>query len=64
MQKSTASYRMSRYTKRMLALGTWANQEQRHAWRRAMIDAELTGREWHKSADRNSRPGKDNMAPE
>jgi hypothetical protein len=41
MQKSTASYRMSRYTKRMLALGTWASEEQRHTWRRMPLSSIL-----------------------
>jgi hypothetical protein len=59
MQKSTASYRMSRYTKRMLALGIWANQEQRHAWRRAMIDAELSSRAQPRPVSRDRSGGKD-----
>jgi len=59
MQKSTASYRMSRYTKRMLALGTWASEEQRHAWRRAMIDAELSARAQPRPVSRDRSSSKD-----
>ena len=59
MQKSTASYRMSRYTKRILALGTRANQEQRHAWRRAMIDAELSARAQPRPVSRDRSGSKD-----
>ena len=32
---------MSKTTKRSLALSNFSSLEQRHAWRRAMIDAEL-----------------------
>jgi hypothetical protein len=59
MQKSTASYRMSRYTKRILALGTWASEEQRHAWRRAMIDAELSARAQPRPVSRDRSGSKD-----
>jgi hypothetical protein len=41
MLKPTSSYRMSKQTKRSLALGKFSSMEQRHRWKRAMIDAEL-----------------------
>ena len=42
MAKTNASFRLSKTTKRMLALGRWKNVEQMHGWKRAMIDAEYT----------------------
>lgn len=42
MHKPTANFRMSSQTKRTLALTKFKNEEQRNAWKRAMIDAELT----------------------
>ena len=41
MLKPTANYRMSAQTKRSLALGKYRNEEDRNAWKRAMIGAEL-----------------------
>lgn len=41
MLKPTANYRMSKQTKRSLALSKFNSEEQRHAWKRAMIQAEL-----------------------
>lgn len=42
MLKPTGSYRMSTQTKRMLAGSFFESKEHRNAWKRAMIDAELT----------------------
>ena len=41
MLKPTANYKMSKPTKTSLALGRFTSQEQRNAWKRAMIGAEL-----------------------
>lgn len=42
MHKPTANYKMSGQTKRTLALTKFRNAEDRNAWKRAMIQAELT----------------------
>jgi ribosomal protein L4 len=39
--KPTANYKMSKQTKRTLALTHFSSEDQRNAWKRAMIDAEL-----------------------
>jgi hypothetical protein len=39
--KATSTYKMSKQSKRSLALGTWQNKDQRDAWRRMMVQAEL-----------------------
>jgi len=44
MLKPTSTYKMSKQTKRDLALGTWTSLDQRHQWKRAMIQAELASR--------------------
>ena len=41
MLKPGPNYRMSKPTKTSLALGRFTSQEQRNAWKRAMIGAEL-----------------------
>lgn len=41
MLKPTANYKMSKQTKRTLALTKFTNEEQRNAWKKAMIQAEL-----------------------
>jgi len=41
MLKPTSTYKMSKPTKTGLALSKFKTLEQRHAWKRAMIDAEL-----------------------
>jgi len=41
MLKPTSTYKMSKQTKRTLALTKFQSTEQRHGWKRAMIDAEL-----------------------
>jgi len=44
MLKPTSTYKMSKPTKTMLALGRFRNDNDRHAWRSAMIGAELASR--------------------
>jgi len=39
--KPTATYKMSKQTKRTLALTHFASEDQRNAWKRSMIQAEL-----------------------
>ena len=39
--KATASYKMTKALKTSLALSHFTSNEQRHAWKRAMIGAEL-----------------------
>lgn len=39
--KPTATYKMTKTTKRGLALGRFKTDQQRHDWKRAMIGAEL-----------------------
>lgn len=41
MLKPTANYKMSAQTKRTLALTKFTSEEQRNAWKKAMIQAEL-----------------------
>jgi hypothetical protein len=41
MLKPTANYRMTKQTKRTLALSRFDSQDQRNAWKRSMIQAEL-----------------------
>ena len=40
--KPTANFKLSKQTKRTLALTKFKSEEQRSQWKRAMIDAELT----------------------
>ena len=58
MLKPTSTYKMSKPTKTSLALSKWKSLDQRHQWKRAMIDAELASKIVPKSTkgDRNSRP--------
>jgi len=42
MLKPGPNYKMSSQTKRTLALTKFTSEEQRNAWKRAMIDAELS----------------------
>ncbi len=44
MLKPTANYKMSKETKRSLALSKWTSLDQKHAWKRAMIQAELASK--------------------
>jgi hypothetical protein len=39
--KPSATFKLSKETKRSLALGRWKNKDQRDAWKRSMIQAEL-----------------------
>lgn len=41
MLKPTANYKMSKQTKRTLALGKFRSEEDRNAWKKSMIQAEL-----------------------
>ena len=41
MLKPTSNYKMSKTLKTSLALGKFKDEHQRHAWKRACIDAEL-----------------------
>ena len=43
MLKPTANYKMTKQTKRTLALSRFESEEQRNAWKRSMIQAELYG---------------------
>lgn len=55
MLKPTSTYKMSKPTKTMLALGKFRSTEDRHAWRTAMIGAELAAKVVVKSkADRKT----------
>ena len=55
MLKPTSTYKMSKPTKTMLALGRFRNDNDRHAWRTAMIGAELAAKVVVKSkADRKT----------
>jgi hypothetical protein len=58
MLKPTSNYRMSSTLKTSLALSKFKTLEQRHQWKRAMIDAELCSKIVPKSSkgDRNTRP--------
>jgi hypothetical protein len=44
MLKPTATYKMSKQTKRTLALTHFTSKEQRDAWKHSMIQAELASR--------------------
>ena len=41
MLKPTSTFKLSKTTKRILALTKWTNKEQRDSWKRSMIQAEL-----------------------
>jgi hypothetical protein len=55
MLKPTSNYRMSKTLKASLALSKFKDLDQRHAWKRAMIQAEL-------AAAIQPRPSKDRKA--
>lgn len=44
MLKPTSTYKMSKQTKRSLALSKWKSTDQKNAWKRAMIQAELASK--------------------
>jgi len=56
MLKPTSNYRMSKPLKTSLALSKFKSLDQRHQWKRAMIDAELCSKivVKHEKKDRNS----------
>jgi hypothetical protein len=57
MLKPTSNYRMSSTLKTSLALSKFTSLEQRHAWKRACIDAELCSKIVPKREPRdNKRP--------
>jgi hypothetical protein len=39
--KATSTFKLSKQAKRSLALGQWKDKDQRDAWRRMMVQAEL-----------------------
>ena len=59
MLKPTSNYKMSSSLKTSLALSKFKSLDQRHQWKRAMIDAELCAKIVPKTRDRsndNKRP--------
>jgi hypothetical protein len=54
--KSGPNYRMSSMTKTSLALGKYKNAEQKAAWKRAMVDAEVSAAVQPKRENRQSGP--------
>lgn len=58
MLKPNSTFKLSKETKRSLALTKWTSKEQRDAWKRSMIQAELASKIVPKSTkgDRNTRP--------
>jgi hypothetical protein len=55
MLKPTSNYRMSSTLKTSLALSKFTSLEQRHAWKRACIDAELCSKIVPKREPRNDK---------
>jgi hypothetical protein len=53
MLKPTSNYKMSKTLKTSLALSKFKTLDQRHAWKRACIDAELCSKIVVKSAPRD-----------
>jgi hypothetical protein len=53
--KPTASYKMSKPTKTMLALGAFRDAHDRNAWKRAMIGAELAAEHARRTAGKRSK---------
>ena len=39
--KATSTFKLSKQAKRSLALGQWKDKDQRDAWKRLMVQAEL-----------------------
>jgi hypothetical protein len=56
MMKPGKTFKLSKPTKTMLALGGFRNQEDRNRWKRAMIDAELCAAVQPKREKRPSGP--------
>jgi hypothetical protein len=55
MLKPTSTYKMSKPTKTGLALSKFKTLEQRHQWKRAMIDAELCSKIVVKAPQRDNK---------
>jgi hypothetical protein len=53
--KADKNYRMSKTLKRSLALSTFKSKEQRDAWKRAMIGAEVVAMAKVKMPDKKDR---------
>jgi hypothetical protein len=53
MRTSGSSYKMSKQTKTGLALGRFRSREERNAWKRAMVKAEVIA-----AAPAPTRPGR------
>ena len=53
--KADKNYRMSKSLKRSLALSTFKSKEQRDAWKRAMIGAEVVANAKVKMGDKKDR---------
>lgn len=45
-------FKLSRETKRILALGKFRNDHERGAWKRAMIDAQVTAEKFKRDSQR------------
>jgi hypothetical protein len=56
MLKPTSNYKMSKPLKTSLALSKFKTLEQRHQWKRAMIDAELCSKIVMKPSKQSSGP--------
>ena len=50
--KANKDFRMNKETKRLLALGKYRSNDERAAFRRAMIDAQLTSEKAKRDAQR------------
>ena len=55
MLKPTSTYKMSKPTKTGLALSKFKTLDQRHQWKRAMIDAELCAKIVVKAPQRDNK---------
>ena len=55
MFKPTASYKMSKRLKASLALMPFSSKEQRNAWKKAMIGAELAAEHAVRNAGKNQK---------
>ena len=62
--KPTASFRLSKTTKRSLALSHFRSEDARHSWKRAMIDAELCAEHAKRTAGKRSKEDRANNKPE
>jgi hypothetical protein len=55
MLKATSSYKMSKPLKTSLALSHFSSNEQRSAWKRAMIGAELAAEHARRTAGKRTK---------